>query len=321
MIKSNGGIKACYAFFRRTKGNIIMKKVIKVVGIIIAAVLIGIIVVQGFYFPKYLSSKKPIELPSVDDSKITVMSSNVRCYSPNDLFKKSWFYRAGLVRENLSAYTPDIVGFQEVTWLHYGYLQKVLEGYDSVIEYRDNSSMSEGCPIFYRKDKFELVDKGSFWLSETPEKMSKDWGAACYRVCSYVILKEISTQKELVVFNTHLDHVSDEARVKGIAVVLDKIQAFGDKPSIFMGDMNAKPNSVTYNNAVESFDDAKVVATDTMDGATYQAWGKKLNHERIDYFLVSKTGIEVEKYAVVQNTYDGVYPSDHFPIYLEMKLD
>lgn len=297
-----------------------MKKVIKIVGIIIAVVLIGIVVVEGFYFPKYLSSKKPIELKDGDDNKITVMSSNVRTYSPTDYFKKSWFYRAGLVRENLQEYLPDIVGFQEVTWLHYGYLQKVLDGYDSVITYRDESFMSEGCPIFYRSDRFELIDKGSFWLSETPEKMSKDWGAACYRVCSYVILKEISSGEELVVFNTHLDHVSDEARVKGIAVVLDKIKEFGGKPSILMGDLNAKPNSVTYQSAVESFLDAQVVAKETMDGATYQNWGKKLDNQRIDYFMVSKTGIEVNKYAIVQNTYEGIYPSDHFPIYIELTL-
>lgn len=297
-----------------------MKKVIKIVGIIIAVVLIGIVVVEGFYYPKYLSSKKPIELKDGDDNKITVMSSNVRTYSPSDYFKKSWFYRAGLVRENLQEYLPDIVGFQEVTWLHYGYLQKVLDGYDSVITYRDESFMSEGCPIFYRSDRFELIDKGSFWLSETPEKMSKDWGAACYRVCSYVILKEISSGEELVVFNTHLDHVSDEARVKGIAVVLDKIKEFGGKPSILMGDLNAKPNSVTYQSAVESFLDAQVVAKETMDGATYQNWGKKLDNQRIDYFMVSKTGIEVNKYAIVQNTYEGIYPSDHFPIYIELTL-
>lgn len=297
-----------------------MKRVIKILGIIIAVVLIGIVVVEGFYFPKYLSSKKPIEIKDGDDNKITVMSSNVRTYSPTDYFKKSWFYRAGLVRENLQEYLPDIVGFQEVTWLHYGYLQKVLDGYDSVITYRDESFMSEGCPIFYRSDRFELIDKGSFWLSETPEKMSKDWGAACYRVCSYVILKEISSGEELVVFNTHLDHVSDEARVKGISVVLDKIKEFGGKPSILMGDLNAKPNSVTYQSTVESFLDAQVVAKETMDGATYQNWGKKLDNQRIDYFMVSKTGIEVNKYAIVQNTYEGIYPSDHFPIFIELTL-
>lgn len=195
-----------------------------------------------------------------------------------------------------------------------------MQGYDSVIKYRDNTSFSEGCPVFYRRDKFALVDKGSFWLSETPEVMSKDWGSACYRICSYAVLRRKSDNEEIAVFNTHLDHISDEARIKGIQVVLDKIAEFGGKPSILMGDLNAVPGSETISSAVQSFFDAQAVAEDTMDGATYQAWGKKLDKERIDYIMVSKTGISVDKYAVVQTTYDGVYPSDHFPIYADLTL-
>ena len=106
---------------------------------------------------------------------------------------------------------------------------RTLQGYDSVITFRDESTFSEGCPVFYRTDLYDLIDKGSFWLSETPEKMSKDWDSACYRICSYVILKEKQTGLEFVVFNTHLDHVSEEAirqafaeyRKRGITFVRD----------------------------------------------------------------------------------------------------
>lgn len=66
-------------------------------------------------------------------------------------------------------------------------------GFDSIITYREDTINAEGCPIFYQTDLYTLIDKGSFWLSETPEVMSKDWGAAHYRICSYVILKEKST--------------------------------------------------------------------------------------------------------------------------------
>lgn len=297
-----------------------MKKVLKIIGLILVLGIVAFLVIEGLYVPRYFIHKEPIESKSKEGSNIIVMSSNVRCFALDDLFNKSWFYRAELIRNNLSEVSLDIVGFQEVTWLHYDYLKDILQGYDSVITYRDDTLMSEGCPIFYRSDRFELIDKGSFWLSETPEKMSKDWGAACYRICSYVILKENTTDKEIVVFNTHLDHVSDEARVNGIAVVLDKIKEFGGKPSILMGDLNAEPDSVTYNSAVENFDDAQTVASVTMDGATYQAWGTKLEKPRIDYFMVSKTGIKVNQYRVLQNTYDDTYPSDHFPIYINIEL-
>lgn len=297
-----------------------MKKVLKIIGLILVLGIVAFLAIEGLYVPRYFIHKEPIEAKSKEGDNITVMSSNVRCFALDDLFHKSWFYRAELIRNNLSEVSPDIVGFQEVTWLHYDYLKDILPGYDSVINYRDDTLMSESCPIFYRSDRFELIDKGSFWLSETPEVMSKDWGAACYRICSYVILKEKTEGKEIVVFNTHLDHVSDEARVNGIAVVLDKIKEFGGKPAILMGDLNAEPDSETYNSAVQNFDDAQIIAPDTMDSATYQAWGSKLDEPRIDYFMVSKIGITVNKYEVLRNTYDGTYPSDHFPIYIHISL-
>ena len=150
--------------------------------------------------------------------------------------------------------------------------------------------------------------------------MSKDWGAACYRVCSYVILAEKDTKKELVVFNTHLDHVSDEARINGINVVLDKIQQFGGLPSVIMGDFNADEESETYKAATKSFFDAKYKTKKSMRGATYQKWGKRLDDKNIDYFMISKTGIKVNQYKIIDTTYNGVYPSDHFQIMIKINL-
>ncbi len=298
-----------------------MKKALKITGIVLAVAIVLFIFIMGFYLPRYWTHKEKLSLVDTPTDSIMIMSCNVRCLAIQDPFKKSWFYRANLVAENLQYVMPDIVGFQEVTWVHYDYLTDIMVGYDNVITYRDKFVLSEGCPIFYRTDKFELIDKGSFWLSETPEEMSKDWGAANYRICSYVILKDKASEQEIVVFNTHLDNESEEARINGINLVLEKIAEFGEKPAILMGDLNAEPNSVTYNSAVANFNDAQVVAEDTMDSATFQNFGKELDHARIDYFMVSKAGITVEKYATLQNTYDGTYPSDHFPIYIKITLD
>ena len=301
------------------------KWIIRILLIIILVPVAGVVVVEGWYLPRFWFNREKVELDMAETEEITVMSSNVRCFSPTDLGKKSWFYRAPLIRDDINTVKPDIIGFQEATWLHMGYLTKVLKGYDHVITYRDDFILSEGCPVFYRTDKFELVDKGSFWLSETPEVMSKDWGAACYRVASYVILKDKKTTKELVVFNTHLDHVSDEARINGIKVVLDKIQEFGGKPSILMGDFNAYVGSKTIKAAYEVFDDAHNVCDTNLQAgqkeATYQNWGTKLDQKRIDYFMVSKTGIDVKTYDVLDRTHDGVYASDHFPIYIDIVLE
>ncbi len=306
--------------------KIMKNKKLKIALISIVAIILtfGVVAttVECFYLGRYLSAESyDATADNLDTDEIRVMSSNVRCWSGTDFFKKSWFYRAGLLLETIKTSHPDIIGFQEVSPTHYKFLQKNLVGFDSVIEYRDKLGVfSEGCPVFYRADKYDLIDKGTFWLSETPEVMSKDWGAANYRVASYVILKEKSGGKEFVVFNTHLDHVSDEARVNGIQVVLDKIQEFGGKPALLMGDLNAETDTPTYQMATENFDDVCVKAPDTMDSCTYQNWGNKLDNPRIDYILMSKTGFTALKYEVITTTYDGIYASDHFPIIAVLKL-
>ena len=286
----------------------------------VLAVLLIAVVVLGWYFPRYLKNKETVILEPAGD-KITMMSCNVRCLTPLDLGKKSWFYRADLLLSDIAAQAPGIIGFQEATRWQYNYLVDVLTGYDSVIDYRDHSIAAEGCPIFYNEALYTLKDKGSFWLSETPDVMSKDWGAAHYRICSYVILADKASGKDFVVFNTHLDHVSDEARIKGIQVVLDKIAQFGGMPAVIMGDFNALEGSKTYESATEHFLDAQYAAAETMEGHTYQNWGNPEKFKRLDYFMISKEGWTAQWYAVVQPVHDGVHASDHCPIVVELVLE
>ena len=298
----------------------IVKKILVGICILLVVAIVGLLVVELWYLPRFLFDRQKVTLNDNTTDEMTIMSCNVRCFAPDDLFEKSWFYRAKLIASTIDQVKPDIIGFQEVTWLHYGYLQDVMPGYASTIMYRDDFILSEGCPIFYRTDKFELVDQGGFWLSETPDVMSKDWGSACYRVCSYTILKQKSNGKNFVVFNTHLDHVSDQARINGIDVVLEKIKQFDDIPAFLMGDFNAKPNSKTLKAVEPYFDDAQVVAPITEGGCTYQNWGAKLDSTRIDYIVASKGKMNITEYAVCKTLYNGVYSSDHFSIYIKASL-
>lgn len=302
-------------------------KVFKKILLAFACLFLAALLVWGGlvfgYYPHYKKAQTPVTpTAAVQSESIRVMSANLRCFNPQDIGKKSWFYRADLILKNIEAEAPSIIGFQEATKWQYAYLRKSLPGYDSVITYRDDSPFSEGCPIFYDTERYALQDKGSFWLSETPEVMSKDWDSKCYRVCSYVILEEKASGRQFVVFNTHLDHVSDEARINGIGVVLDKIQQFGGLPSMIMGDFNAEEDSETYRSATENFSDAKYQTENAvgLHSATYQNWGESPDRNPIDYFMISKTGFTVEKYEVVDTTYDGVYPSDHFPILVDLIL-
>lgn len=301
-----------------------MKKTIKWICLsIVALILVAGIAVGAevfWYYPHSVQNKRELVAAEQNADEIRVMSCNLRCLSPLDFGKKSWFYRADLIVNNIEKENPGIIGFQEATKIQYKYMCDTLTGYDSVITYRDNSIIAEGCPIFYRTDLYDLIDKGSFWLSETPDVMSKDWNSACYRICSYVILEEKASSKQFVVFNTHLDHISDEARINGIAVVLDKIEQFGSLPSMIMGDFNAAEGSQTYESATEHFLDAKYQTENTMESCTYEGYGKSLGGKAIDHLMISKTGLEVNSYKVVTDTYDGVYPSDHFQISVVLTL-
>lgn len=306
-----------------------MKKIIKRIVLAFIAIMLSVVIAwSGLMFISYPHFKKNkqvrnIQYPqeSVSASEIRVMSCNLRCINPTDLGKKHWFYRADLVLNGIEKEYPGVIGFQEATKWQYKYLCDTLPQYDSVITYRDNAFNSEGCPVFYRTDLYKLIEKGSFWLSETPDQMSKDWGAACYRICSYVILEDISSAKQFVVFNTHLDHVSDKARINGIAVVLEKIKEFGSLPSLIMGDFNCEEGSETYKVVTQNFLDAKYQTENTMTSCTYQNFGEALDRNCIDYFMISKEGITVNSYKVLTDTYDGVYPSDHFQIFTSLTLD
>ncbi len=301
-----------------------MKKIIKGIFLsIFLLVIVAVIVLAGntfMYYPYYKENKQAVRIEAEEDS-IKMMSYNLRCISPTDWGKKGWFYRADLIIDDIEEQKPGIIGFQEATKWHYSYIVDSLKGYDSVITYRDDAFNSEGCPIFYNTALYTLVDKGSFWLSETPDVPSKSWGAQYNRVCSYVILTENATGKDFVVFNTHLSHVSDEARINGIKVVLDKIAQFGSLPAVIMGDFNALEGSETYKSVTENFSDAKYQTEKTSDSHTYNGWGDSEKFKRIDYFMISKQGLKVNSYNVLSGMRNGNYTSDHCPIVAEIILE
>ena len=294
----------------------------KIVLLSLLALIIFILVILFFYLPRYLTRNVIVDLPPSEGEELTIMSTNVRCYAPDDLFKKSLFYRMELIATDVCAVMPDVICFQEMQGLHYNYLEEVMPDYTSVMAFRDNSIIREGCSIFYRTDRFEEIESGHFWLSETPEVKSKDWGSAHYRICVYVCLKDRNTGKEFIVFNTHLDHKSEEARIKGIEVVLDKIQALEGRTAFLVGDMNASDNSKTIQSTKQRFDDAKKIAT-VSDGNkyTYNNWGNPGGKSLVDYILISKGTATVKEYRVLNNCYDGIYSSDHSSIYVKAKIN
>ena len=282
---------------------------------LIICILIGTVIFSA-------CNKITVECDELDAGQIKVMSANIRCIISADTGTRAWKHRKNLIAKNFQQVKPSIIGMQEVTPQQYKDCKKFLKNYQSTITYRDETSKLEGCPIFYYKDLYTLISEGTFWLSETPDVMSKDWGAAHYRICTYVILRDNNTDKQFAVFNTHLDNKSEEARVKGIGVILEKIYLLGNYPAVIMGDFNATENSQTYLNATEVLWDVKYqVDNEYVNCATYHNWGQKPNYPAIDFFLITQTGFIVNSYEVVTTTYDGEYASDHFPIVTKLTLN
>ena len=294
-----------------------------VISFIIAS-LLGAVVwtcIRYCYYTRYSLCKETYDVSKKEDSdEITVMSFNIRCYTFDDKFKKSFFYRAPLIIKEMQENEPDIISFQEVQKLGYIFLKEHLIGYTFIEGFRGGSD-NEGAVIAIRSDRFTIQDKGIFWLSDTPDVPSMGWDAACIRIATYVCATDTVTNKKYTIVDTHLDHIGKLARINGIGVIFDRL---GDKISegsfMLMGDMNDFVGSATYNYALSrNLNDAQIVASEKYlgPGATYHAYGRIINNARIYYFFTSYD-ITVNSYKVIDKTYNGVYSSDHFPILMKI---
>lgn len=288
---------------------------------LVAIFLIRIIIVPNLYLFRYLKNENKIEGLSVNEDVdvFKVMSYNIRCKTFLDIGKKSWFYRADLIVKNIESVMPDILGLQEVTKEQYRYLKDSLGGYSGIIEYRDNMPWSEGCPIFFNAERYELKGTETFWLSDTPDKMSKGWGADNYRICTEVILYDKKLDIKLAVYNVHLDHKSEEAREKGIELVYKKILSKDNIPAILLGDFNMEEISEIYQHITTFLKDVKYETLNGEIGNTYNNWGENKEGSPIDYIMILPETFNVDKYFILGQNYEGVYPSDHFPICVELR--
>ena len=248
---------------------------------------------------------------------VRIMSFNIRCGEFPD--------RGEIVPQLIADYHPDSVGLQECTYDWYNYLRLFLEDeYEFVGVGRDTGDRSSKCGemslILFRKDKYNLVDSETFWLSETPEEVSRGWDAACNRICTWVGLQNKETGRYYVHMNTHLDHVGNEARKNSIDLIKDKMALF-TVPTVVTGDFNFPKGCDLYNQLLEGgIKDTQDLAADTMYGKTYHGYNGGEEGDPIDFILVDGGVSEVKSYKIIRDMYDGKYISDHYPIYSDMKF-
>lgn len=260
--------------------------------------------------------KTPELTPGCD---VRVVQFNLRS---TGLGKTSVAYRAPRLVAQLKEINADSMGFQEasIDWMLY--LTEHLEGYDFVgVGRTDGKLLGEFSPIFYRSDKYTLVDSGTFWLSKTPDKAgSKNWGSQNIRICTWALLENIETGERYAHLNTHLDHISSEARRNQMVLVTEKAEEYiGTYPVVLTGDMNDVADSDMYNIATEKLKDSRLCAAVTDDKNTFHNYGSIVPKGLIDYVFVSED-VTPEVYCVIDTKINGDYLSDHYGIYVDMKF-
>ncbi|MBF4470115.1 endonuclease/exonuclease/phosphatase family protein [Flavobacterium sp. HJJ] len=254
---------------------------------------------------------------------LKIMTYNIRLDIASD-GENDWTHRKDFFNAQLQFYAPDVFGVQEAKPNQVLDIAAALPQYGYVGIGREGAGKGESSNIFYAKEKFKVIESNTFWLSETPDVISIGWDAACNRVCTYALLKNVKNNKLIWVFNTHLDHVGEQARTKGLELILSRIEKLNSRkyPVILMGDFNSEPETARIIALKSKMDDARTVSREKPFGP-YGTFNGFKYHEAvtllIDYIFISKgKAITVNKYAVLSDAKDLKYPSDHFPVFAEI---
>lgn len=254
--------------------------------------------------------------------EFTVASYNIRFNNPHDN-ENWWGHRKEATVDLLKANDLISFGVQEAVLNQMEYLDSNLENYSYVGVGRDDGKTSgEYSAIFYRKD-LKLITSGTFWLSPTPDKVSKGWDAALPRVCTYAQF-EMEDGNRFWHFNTHFDHVGVEARAESAKLIIDKIKEMTGKRDavILTGDFNVTPDTDPYANIVKYMDDDLEKSKGKLIGPIGTFSGFDVNSKlerRIDYIF--SRNLEVLSYSHLDDKRDnGLWVSDHLPVVATFSL-
>ena len=247
---------------------------------------------------------------------VKVISYNIRLGVAKD-GTNSWEYRYPASAMMINDQKPDIFGLQEAYDFQVKYLEEYCEDYKSVgVGREDGKHEGEHMSIFYNTKTTKLLKWGTFWLSETPEKPSKGWDAACFRTATWALLKDKASGKKYYYVNTHLDHVGWEARKNGLKLIVDRIDSINPKglPMILTGDFNMRIDRPEFDDLKKIMQNAREVAAKTDHHQTFNGWGKAGPDSIIDYVWF-KGFSSCPQYETITKPYmERKYISDHYPV-------
>lgn len=235
-----------------------------------------------------------------------------------------WVFRRPRMIEVLKKRTPELLGLQEALFFQVDDLLQAFPQFKSVGVGRDDGKMAgEYSAILYDTARLQLLDSGTFWLSDTPEIAgSNTWGAQCVRICTWAQFKDVKTSREFYHFNTHLDHKSQPARAKGVRLILERVgKRKTADPVLVTGDFNTSESNPAANQMRKAKfrDSFRVVHPDAKDVGTTNAFKPTTEANKIDYIWVDSNWKVLEA-EIVHDKVDGRWISDHLPVTALLQL-
>jgi endonuclease/exonuclease/phosphatase family metal-dependent hydrolase len=260
---------------------------------------------------------------------LRVTSLNLRNSGAND-GENGWMRRRDLVIETLRASASDLIGTQECLADQGDFLRQRLEEYQLVGVCRDDGNRAgEAAAILLRRDRFDLLDSGTFWLSPTPDVIgSKGWDAHLPRICTWVRIRDRQSRRadgsgrELLMANTHLDHAGEIARLESARLLRQWLaRSATEMPAIVTGDFNAPADGIVHQTLLgDHLRDCWSAANPDpdIDSGTFHGFTGERNRERIDWILCSRQ-FQVLTCSIHYTARAGRFPSDHFPLTAELE--
>ncbi len=250
-----------------------------------------------------------------------LMTFNLRFATPID-GPNEWEYRKELVAEIILTREPHLLGTQEGTVPQLEYLAGHLPRYLPLIGHRTVDRTCQYPTIFYREDLFLVAKSGEFWLSETPTlHRSKSWESAFPRMVTYGLFQERGRDLWFWFIDTHLDHISAQARLQGARMIREHFFP-RQKPLILVGDFNEPPDSPVYRQFLDAGsplqDSWRALHPPGVEATSQHNFDGSPRGSRIDWILLSPP-FKVKEAFMVTDNQKGRYPSDHYPYAAEVE--
>lgn len=249
---------------------------------------------------------------------ISVMTYNIKWDNTNDTVN-NWNDRKEAMVDLLKHYQPNIIGMQEVVNGQLNYLVTNLPNFSSIgVGREDGKEKGEYSPILYDTKLLKVVKSSTFWLSDTPDKISVGWDAALERICTYALFEDLKTKKQFWVFNTHFDHIGVMAREKSAELIVSKMKDINvdNLPVLLMGDLNLTPDETPILYLKDALTDGQSITEKTFYGPTGTFNGfdqDRVLTNRIDYIFVDSFKV-LEYMHIDDRMENNKHISDHLPV-------